>query len=130
MISKYFNTLKSEIDSYSHIIENYQIGEKIYSNVRGFIEGEFWFTDESRLSFAEVKDIELIAKIKYHYHYMDNEDNLIFRYDNARHFKDLKTFPHHKHLLEKVIECSEPELINILSEIEFNVLKNKAKHSI
>ncbi len=127
MISKYFNTLKVAIDNYSHIIENYQLSEKQYSNVRGFIEGELWFADQSRLSFAEVKDIELNAKIKYHYHYMDNSDNMIFRYDNAKHFKEIKTFPHHKHLQNEVTECIEPELNSILSEIEMIVLKNFAK---
>ncbi len=63
MISKYFDKVKKDIDNYSHIIENYELKEKVYGEERGFIEGELSFADDSWLDFAEVKDTEQIAKI-------------------------------------------------------------------
>ncbi|OFY30477.1 MAG: hypothetical protein A2275_12600 [Bacteroidetes bacterium RIFOXYA12_FULL_35_11] len=123
MIFKYFDKVKTNIDNYSHIIENYQLNEKVYSEERGFIEGEIMFIDDSRLDFAEVKDIEINQKIKYHYHYMDTDNNMIFRYDNAKHHKDIKSFPHHKHFLNTIDESSEPEITIVLNEIENIVLK-------
>jgi len=59
MISKYFDKVKNHINNFSHIVVNYELKEKVYSNERGFIEGELLFIDESRLDFTEVKDIEL-----------------------------------------------------------------------
>ena len=123
MITKYFNTVKSEIENYSHIIENYTINEKTYSDKQGFIEGELFFTDASRLEFAEVKNVRIPDKQKYHYHYMTKSNKIIFRYDNSKHFKNLKTYPHHKHLSDKVIESNEPDILNVLSEIEEVILK-------
>jgi len=125
MISKYFDKVKNEINSYSHVVENYQLNEKVYSEVLGFIEGELFFPDESRLAFAEVKDIEQPSKIKYHYHYMNKNDETIFRYDNAKHHTEIMTFPHHKHLPDGIVESSEPEINLILTEIEAIILKNK-----
>lgn len=123
MISKYFDKVKSEIENHSHIVENYQLKEKVYSEVRGFIEGELSFTDESRLDFAEVKDTEQAEKVKYHY--MDNSNNMIFRYDNAKHHKEISTFPHHKHLPDKIAESSEPEINDVLTEIEIKIIKER-----
>jgi len=125
MISKYFDKVKNEINSYSHVVENYRLNEKVYSEVLGFIEGELFFPDESRLAFAEVKDIEQPSKIKYHYHYMNKNDETIFRYDNAKHHTEIMTFPHHKHLPDGIVESSEPEINLILTEIEAIILKNK-----
>ncbi len=123
MISNYFDKIKKYIDNYSHIIETYQLKEKVYSEERGYIEGVLLFIDESFLDFAEVKDTEQKSKIKYHYHYMDSKKNVIFRYDNAKHHKEIKTFPHHKHLPHKIVESSEPEINNVLKEIEVEILK-------
>lgn len=123
MISKYFDKVKKEIENYNHVFENYQLKEKVYSEERGFIEGELSFTDESQLDFAEVIDTGQAHKIKYHYHYMDNGNNLIFRYDNAKHHKEINTFPHHKHLQDKVVESCEPEINNVLAEIEDIIIK-------
>ena len=109
MIFKYFDKVKTNIDN--------------YCEERGFIEGEIMFIDDSRLDFAEVKDIEINQKIKYHYHYMDTDNNMIFRYDNAKHHKDIKSFPHHKHFLNTIDESSEPEITIVLNEIENIVLK-------
>jgi hypothetical protein len=123
MISNYFDDVKSQIEKFSHIVENYELREKSYSNERGYIEGELSFIDESRLDFAEVKDVGREGKIKYNYHYMDNANDLIFRCDNAKHHKIIKTFPNHKHLPKEIIACSEPEINDVLSEIEGRILK-------
>ncbi len=75
------------------------------------------FNDDSTLSFMELKDISEKQKIKYRYHFMNNENSLIFRYDNAEHYHEISTFPHHKHLTNNIVESLEPELIDIMIEI-------------
>lgn len=127
MISDYFSKIKSCIDSYSHIIENYVLKEKAYGYERGFIEGELTFIDSSRLDFLEVKDISLKSKIKYRYHFMKANKTMVFRYDNAKHHKEVSSFPHHKHIKNTVSACSEPELVDILSEIGVIILTRKPR---
>ncbi|MFN9170638.1 MAG: DUF6516 family protein, partial [Dolichospermum sp.] len=44
------------------------------------------FSRGSRLFFKEYIDLqESLEKLSYSFHYQDNENNLIFRYDNAKH---------------------------------------------
>jgi len=125
VISSYFKDIKSIIESYSHLIADYSLNEKTYSVEKGFIEGKVSFIDDSILEFAEVKNIEVKSKLKYRYHYMETNNNTIFRYDNAKHFPDLKSFPHHKHLKDKTIDSKEPDINKILTEIERLLLKGK-----
>ena len=117
MIFKYFRELKLVVEKFDYLIASCTINEKTYSSEKGYIEGQIFFTDDSCLDFAEVKDIGIVNKIKFSYHYMDKENQLIFRYDNAKHFPNLSSFPNHKHKPDEVIESVEPKLENILQEI-------------
>jgi hypothetical protein len=54
------------------------------------------FTDGSKLRIKEYRFKDLSRK--YAYHWEDKAGNLIMRWDNAEHWKNLPTFPHHKHL--------------------------------
>ena len=55
---------------------------------------------------------------------MDENDALIFRYDNAAHFPELRSFPDHKHLPHDVVESEEPNLTDVLLEIYNLSFKN------
>lgn len=122
MIKKYFREIQNLLDSRSHIIEDQVVNTKTYADDKGSITGEVSFIDESTLDFLEVVDTNKTYKDKYKYHYMDKDKQLVFRYDNAPHFKALKTFPHHKHTKNEVIESNEPNLEGILNEIESNLI--------
>ncbi len=124
MIGEYFVQVKRGLNNHAHLIASYSTLEKIFSSKKGFIEGEIIFEDESKLHFAEVKNTDRMEKNKYRYHYMDENDSMIFRYDNARHYPDLATFPHHKHTIQNVIEAKEPNLNEVLAEIEPTVTRN------
>ncbi|MGB3852553.1 MAG: DUF6516 family protein [Tunicatimonas sp.] len=124
MIAEYFLQVKNDLGKYAHLIMDFSTFEKTYSSKKGFIQGEVIFEDESKLHFAEVKDTTEERKIKYRYHYMDKNDTMIFRYDNASHYPELATFPHRKHTIQKVIETKEPNLDDVLTEIELIVIKN------
>lgn len=124
MIATYFLQVKSDLNKYTHVIADYSTQEKIYSSRKGFIQGEVIFEDESKLHFAEVKDVDKEEKVKYRYHYMNKNDTMIFRYDNAKHYPGLSTFPNHKHTVQNVIEAQETNLGEILAEIEPLVVKS------
>ena len=54
---------------------------------------------------------------KYAYHWVDSEDNLICRWDNAGHWPDIDTFPHHKHIGNEVVDSTEITIDDILHVI-------------
>ncbi len=118
MIASYFKDIERIFNEYDYILETYIITKDAFSDEKGFVEGELFFIDESRMSFVEVLDFGKNEKIKYSYHYMNQNNELVFRYDNAKHYPALKNFPHHKHIKDDVIESKEPDIRFILKEIE------------
>ncbi|OQW86976.1 MAG: hypothetical protein BWK78_09515 [Thiotrichaceae bacterium IS1] len=116
MIEIYFAKLEEVLPDFP-TIQSYTLTKKVYNTNLGFISGSVMFENSHRLDFVEVKDVTVGAKIKYRYQYMNDHHQLIFRYDNAPHHPLLLTFPHHKHLAnDKVAECSEPTLVEVLLE--------------
>jgi len=89
MITKYFNNIEQKILLFKNIIINHSFSIKYYNDKMGFISGKIIFVDESILKFTEVKDIDFCKKDKYSYQYMNENNELIFRYDNSKHYKEL-----------------------------------------
>ncbi|MBD3308203.1 hypothetical protein GF339_17285 [candidate division KSB3 bacterium] len=118
MIDVYFRHLEQLLQQFP-TIQSSTLTRKVYNATQGFITGSILFENGCRLDFIEVKDIDVQAKIKYRYQYMDSYQELVFRYDNAPHHQQLKTFPHHKHLPYPYgeQESEEPSLEDVLLEI-------------
>ncbi len=122
MIKKYFKKIEQILDKHNHIIEDQTIHTMKLADDKGYIEGEVFFIDETTLDFLEVVNTNKIEKERYKYHYMNKDKQLIFRYDNAQHHRDLDTFPHHKHTEKSVVESKEPNLEIVLVEIENKIV--------
>ena len=130
LIDDYFKYLKQTIQKFTHIISLQEISTDIRSDLTGKIKGSISFMDGSILYFIEVIKINSeVSKLKYSYHYQIKDGNLVFRYDNAPHHKDVKSFPQHKHFSsdDNVLISSVPILKNILSEIE-NYITSKLRN--
>jgi hypothetical protein len=51
--------------------------------------------------------------------YQRADKRVIFLYDNARHYLDLSTAPHHKHVGENdIVAANAPDLQSVLKEIK------------
>lgn len=85
-----------------------------------FLRFDVYFIDNSLLHFRELfVGQEQPFKKTYTYHYQRADGTIVFRYDNAPHFPNLPTAPHHKHLGEKDVFAAEaPDLQSVLKEIE------------
>ena len=59
----------------------------------------------------------LQTHLGYRYHFQDEQNNLVFRYDNTPHFPRLDNFPHHKHLPTEVIDTAEPSIFQVIEEV-------------
>ncbi len=54
---------------------------------------------------------------KYSYHWQKENGELIMRWDNKPHWKNLKTFPHHKHIKGEVFSSQRANIDDVLKEI-------------
>ncbi len=103
---------------YSHEI----VYEERYSDIL-YISGFVTFIDISRLDLKEYIIFRLADPnyVKYAYNYMDSENRLVFRYDNAMDPKgrDLPAYPEHKHtLLDGITATPRPSFLDVLDEIK------------
>jgi hypothetical protein len=88
----------------------------------GMFRARFVFWDSSHLTIDEVISTQpgYPEIVRYAYTYIGKDNRHIFRYDNAPHFREFDTFPHHKHLGpdEKPSASSQPTLGQVFDEIQ------------
>ena len=68
------------------------------------------------LNEAAIVEQRNIRHLGYRYHFQDEKNKLIFRYDNTPHYPDLKSFPHHRHSSSEVITAEKPSIPSVLEE--------------
>ncbi len=122
LIEEYFARTRSFLEGLA-IAKSFEIETDARADYVGFIRGIVYFQDGTILHIREFVDVELsIDRGKYSYQYMDQNDQLIFRYDNAPHHQKLNisTFPHHKHKQQEnnIVSSTAPFLEEICQEIE------------
>ena len=92
--------------------------EEILTPDRANIRIRIRFSSGHMLEWNEavVTEKGRINHLGYRYHFQDNENKLIFRFDNTPHFPHLETFAHHKHLIDTVIAANRPSITEVLKE--------------
>ncbi len=90
-------------------------------NRQSYIDAIVLFLGGYVLTFMEYVHIGK-ERPKYRFNLSDGKGNLIFRYDNAAHHRDVPTFPYHKHIGTQVKPSREIALPEVLSEIESIIL--------
>jgi hypothetical protein len=87
------------------------------------------------ISEALVVVDDQIMVIDYRYHFQDGQHNLIFRYDNTPHFPSLSSFPHHKHLTDRVVSANQPSIAMVIQDaialimlLESNGIDSRSLH--
>ncbi|OQW86861.1 MAG: hypothetical protein BWK78_09585 [Thiotrichaceae bacterium IS1] len=107
------------IESYRSIIQNWQIEEYDSTGPHLRFKVRIHFCDGSILFIRQIILAESV--FKYAYHWQDSNGHLRCRWDNAPHWLEIATFPHHKHLLQddkEIIVCSKGgDLTDIFQEI-------------
>ena len=119
MLNRYLHRLYDTIISRGYVeVERLDFDE--LPGRQGIIEGRLRFHDGSLLDFDEVVLLrnKQIVKLRYAYHYQNQSGEVIFRYDNAPHYPNIITYPHHKHIGSVVEPAQVPDLSEVLREIE------------
>jgi hypothetical protein len=112
VISDYFRDVELRIRN-AEIIADKKADFSEFGPNEGMLRGRLLFVDGSMLEFMEYLHKE--RRLKYRFHLIDKEGQMIFRYDNA---------PHHKHIADSVVESEERGIMVILSEVEHLICKS------
>ncbi|BAZ31218.1 hypothetical protein NIES4074_36900 [Cylindrospermum sp. NIES-4074] len=118
ILSDYLNQVEQAVLVYSNVyVERYE--EEILTPSRANIRIRLRFNQTHLLEINEaivVLDHQL-KFLDYRYHFQNEQNHLIFRYDSTPHFPNLPNFPHHKHLPDEVIASEKPEIAQVLKEV-------------
>jgi len=95
---------------------------KVYS-VLDFKQGKDFYYIKVKVTLRDESILhirEYVSKDEYvySYHWQNKDGNLICRWDNAPHYSELKTSPHHKHISGRIEESLETNLEDVLRKIE------------
>ncbi len=116
-IDRYLQALQTNLEARQNLdIEQYQIVRLTAD--RANLKLRIRTRDRHLFSISEaiVNDRGTLKRLDYRYHFQDRDNYLIFRYDNTPHFPNLPSFPHHKHLPDRVIATPAPDLLDVLDE--------------
>ncbi len=118
----YFKSIEQLLNDSAFIVDK-SLDFKEFSSEEGMVRGKLLFMGGYILNFMEYIQIRK-EKPKYSFNFTDGKGNLIFRYDNAAHHRDIPTFPHHKHSGTVVQSSKEMTLAEVIFEIESMILAN------
>lgn len=111
----------SLLEEYSDIVKEYKILKEDYSIDRYIFELKIVFKNNSKLENREVfLFINEIVKRRYKFQWMNQDNSLIIRWDNAPNHPNIKTHPYHLHRNEdnNIESSKEMTLKNVLEFIK------------
>lgn len=115
----YFLEIQHLIKS-SIFVENVDVEYEVKSRNIGLVHGVLGLIDGSTLQFMELISIkgDRITRLKYRFHLMNANNEMVFRYDNAPHHPEIASYPHHKHIKGEEVpkQSEEVGLRDILSD--------------
>ena len=117
LLSEYLHKVEAIVLKLRNIyVERYE--EEIIANNRINLRIRIRFRIGYLLELNEAVIVEsgTIKRLYYRYHFQDDNNNLVFRYDNAPHFPGFINFPHHKHLPDEVTDTSETSIFKVIEE--------------
>ncbi len=106
----------------SNIVSEIEILEFVEEETVNILKVKAKLIDKSLLYITEVHTMNYQ---KYSYHWQDKEGKTIIRWDNSPHWKEIETFPHHKHIGEQVLPSSRATIKDVLKEIEKIILSDQ-----
>lgn len=119
MIKSHFDSVKKTISELEWLADSISVQSEFGPDDSiGIISGIIVFKDGSTFHF---KEVHLPASRKYRFHYMNLDNQLICRWDNAPHHHEIETFPDHVHFPNEIRENAPMDLLEALRHIEEQV---------
>lgn len=94
----YYSKIESLLKEF-YLITNFSVDFEEIEDYTGYIKGKFELINGSILYFFEFIEVQnnIPALIKYKYQWQSPDGDLLKRWDNASHHRELNTFPDHVH---------------------------------
>ena len=115
---QYFEAIEQTVDALA-IAYVEQFEPVVLTSTRANLKLRVRFYNKYLLSVGEALLLvdTTISKIDYRYHFQNEDNNLIFRYDSTPHFPSISSFPHHKHLPNDVVATHQPDIFEVFREV-------------
>lgn len=109
-------------------LDNYSIIREQITDKNGHFRIQVNFLDGSRLEFSEFfrrSETDQINVVAYSFHWMDKDNRLQMRWDNAKHYPKLPGFPHHLHDGDEK-NVSSSETMDLFKVLDFIAARLKS----
>lgn len=119
MIDAYLEGIIQELSA-SPVVTAFNIARQEEGEEDGYIRIKCYLSNGDILEFAEYVEVlkEKVCVVTYSYHWQDAKGQVVKRWDNVGHHKELNTFPYHVHLSAgEVIGTTSMTLNKVLKEI-------------
>ncbi|NEZ63571.1 hypothetical protein D0962_12385 [Leptolyngbyaceae cyanobacterium CCMR0082] len=116
-LTNYFDAVEQHLNTLPNSYVE-QFNAVILTTERANLKLRIRFKGKYLLAISEalIATTNQVSQIDYRYHFQDENNELIFRYDSTPHFPNLSSFPHHKHLPDTVIATDKPNIFQIFQE--------------
>lgn len=102
----------------SKMVSRVEVLELVDEQSVQFIKIKAKLIDESLLFIQETSSER---GSKYSYHWQAKDNKLLVRWDNSPHYKEIETFPHHKHIGENVEPSHKVNIEEVLEHIKAEI---------
>ena len=110
------NRLKLTVKMFSDIVEAVEELEIVERETVSKLKVKLRLFDGSMLWAREVWIKGAIEA--YSYYWLRSDETVIIGWDNAPHHQSVKTFPHHRHIGDRIEESQEREMSQVLKFIK------------
>jgi hypothetical protein len=111
------NRFQATLDAFSEIVKAVEDLEIVQKEIATKLKAKLRLFDGSILWVREVYINDLIEV--YSYYWLRPDETMIIGWDNAPHHKNVKTYPHHKHVADNIYDSDQRDLGSILNFIQF-----------
>ena len=119
MVKNYLDSIVQEL-IVSHVVSSFKVLKCEVGEEDGYTRIKCNLSNGDTLEFAEYIQISknTIHLETYSFHWQSADGNLVKRWDNVKHHKEVGTYPYHLHLPNNTVIDSEPmNLKKVLAEI-------------
>ena len=120
MVEKYLDDIIQEL-IVSRVVSSFRVLKREVGEGDGYIRIKCNLSNGDILEFAEYTQLRknMIHLETYSFHWQSADGNVVKRWDNVKHHKDVGTYPYHLHLPNDAVIDSEPmNLKKVLAAIE------------
>lgn len=104
------------LSDFADIIEGIEIIQFIEEEHISKLKLKIRLIDASSLWVREVRNRETL--VAYSYYWLKSDNSIITGWDNAPHHREVKTFPHHRHVGKKIESSHQTNLKEVLEYIK------------